>query len=102
MSLVASAKINRVKSKPFYAYIVKCSDGSFYTGYTDNLEVRLREHNGLLVGGARYTRSHRPVELVYSEPFQTRTGAQRREREIKKMSHKEKEIVINNNINNNL
>jgi putative endonuclease len=102
MSLKSSVKIRIVKSNPFYVYIVSCSDGSFYTGYTDNLEVRLKEHNGLRSGGARYTRSHRPVSLVYSEPFQKRTAAQRREREIKKMSHKEKEIISNNNINNNL
>lgn len=102
MSLKSGAKIRIVKSNPFYVYIVKCSDGSFYTGYTDNLGLRLKEHNGLLKGGARYTRSHRPVKLVYSEPFPIRASAQSRERKIKKMSHKEKEIVINNNLNNNL
>ena len=91
-----------MKSNLFYVYIVRCNDGSFYTGYTDNLELRVKKHNGLLAGGARYTRSHRPVELVYSEPFQNRTDAQERERLIKKMTHGEKEIVIQKNINNNL
>lgn len=91
-----------MKSNPFYTYILKCNDGSFYTGYTDNLESRLKEHNGLQIGGARYTRSHRPVELVYSEPFQTKADAQKREREIKKMSHAEKKIVVEKNINNNI
>jgi putative endonuclease len=87
---------------PFYVYIVKCNDGSYYTGYTDNLELRLKEHNGELVGGAKYTLSHRPVELVYSEPFQNRGDAMKREAEIKKMTHREKEIVIQKNVNNNL
>lgn len=89
-------------SSPFYVYILKCGDGSFYTGYTDNLELRLREHRGEIIGGAKYTRSHLPVELVYSEPIQTLSGALKREAEIKRMSHKEKEIVIKENVNNNI
>jgi putative endonuclease len=91
-----------MKANSFYVYIVICIDGSFYTGYTDNLEIRLKEHNGILIGGARYTRSHRPVELVFSQPFQDKIQALKREAEIKKMSHKEKEIVIEKNINNNI
>lgn len=91
-----------MRSNPFYVYILKCNDGSYYTGYTDDLEDRLKEHNGELSGGARYTRSHRPVELVYSEPFQNQSDALKREAEIKKMTRAEKEIVIEKNINNNI
>lgn len=63
MSLVGSAKINIVKSNPFYVYIVKCNDETFYTGQTDNLDLRIKEHNGLLKGGAKYTRGKGPVDI---------------------------------------
>lgn len=78
----------------FYTYIVRCIDKSLYTGITDNLEMRLKEHNGELRGGAKYTRSKRPVYLVHYEIFETRVDAAKREREIKKMDRAEKEVVI--------
>ncbi|MEK7160235.1 MAG: GIY-YIG nuclease family protein [Patescibacteria group bacterium] len=78
----------------YHVYILECSDRSFYTGITDNLELRLKEHNGELVGGAKYTRSRRPVKLRHFEPFETRQEAEKREREVKKMSRAEKEIII--------
>jgi len=72
----------------YYVYIILCDDGSFYTGYTKDLQFRFRQHrNGL---GARYTRMHKPRKLVYSEKFDTLTEAFRRERAIKLLTHKKK------------
>lgn len=80
-------------SKRFYTYILECSDGSLYTGYTVNLEKRLREHNSGK-SGAKYTRSRRPCKLVYFEEYQTKQEAMRREVAIKKLSRKEKLDLI--------
>ncbi len=75
-----------------YTYIVRCSDGSLYTGWTNDLEKRIRVHND--GRGAKYTKSRRPVTLVYYEEFHTREDAMRREREIKHMSREEKLKMI--------
>lgn len=75
-----------------YTYIVKCSDGSFYTGWTNNLEKRLQDHNQ--GKGAKYTRPRRPVELVHYEIFDTKEEAMRRESSIKKLSRAEKMKLI--------
>ena len=77
-----------------YTYIVRCGDGSLYTGWTTNLDRRLKEHNSPSKG-ARYTRSHQPVELVYYETFETKSEAMRREYEIKKLGKLKKEELIN-------
>lgn len=71
-----------------YTYIVKCSDGSLYTGWTNDLEKRIRAHNE--GKGAKYTKSRRPVVLAYYEEFQTKEEAMRREWEIKQMSRNQK------------
>lgn len=75
-----------------YTYIVKCSDGTFYTGWTTNIEKRIEVHNS--GKGAKYTKSRRPVELVYREEFKTKEEAMRREYEIKQMTRKKKEELI--------
>lgn len=72
-----------------YTYIVKCGDGTLYTGWTTSLERRIATHNS--GKGAKYTRSRRPVELVYYESFDTKQEAMQREAAIKKMSRSEKE-----------
>ena len=82
------------KHPAYYTYIVRCADNSLYTGITDNLELRLREHNGQLKGGAKYTRAKRPVYYVHFEEYSTRKEAAAREREIKKMDKAEKEVLI--------
>ncbi len=74
----------------FYTYILKCSDGTYYTGKTNNLEKRLKQHNGEISGGAKYTRSRRPVNLHYLEKYKDAHSALIRELEIKKLSHVEK------------
>jgi putative endonuclease len=67
-------------------------DGSFYTGYTKDLNERMRQHeNGK---GARYTKTHRPQKVAYVELFGTRSSAMKRERTIKKLSHQQKQDLI--------
>jgi len=72
----------------YHVYILLCKDGSYYTGYTKNLEFRLEQH--VLGRGARYTRMHKPKKLVYLEEFATRREAMIRERQIKHLTHDEK------------
>ncbi|MBS6159758.1 MAG: GIY-YIG nuclease family protein [Firmicutes bacterium] len=75
-----------------YTYMLKCRDGSLYTGWTTDLDKRVTCHNE--GKGAKYTRARRPVELVYFEQFKTKEEAMRRECEIKKLSRKKKEELI--------
>lgn len=74
----------------YYTYIVECSDGSLYTGIAINLEKRIKEHNGQLKGGAKYTRGKGPVILKHFEKYNTRSQALKREAEIKKMQTSKK------------
>lgn len=76
-----------------YAYILECSDGTLYTGYTNNIEKRLSVHNS--GKGAKYTRSRLPVRVVYFEEYETKQEAQRREYEIKQMTRAQKLLLIN-------
>lgn len=76
-----------------YVYILSCADGTFYTGWTTHLEERVKTHNQ--GKGARYTRSRRPVKLLYWEEYSDKGEAMRREAAIKKMSRKQKEELIN-------
>lgn len=78
--------------KKNYTYIVECSDGTLYTGWTTCIERRIREHNS--GKGAKYTKSRRPVALRHLEVFQTKSEAMRREAEIKKLTRDEKERLI--------
>tara|TARA_R110000803_G_scaffold156115_1_gene220668 strand:- start:13 stop:261 length:249 start_codon:yes stop_codon:yes gene_type:complete len=80
-------------NKDWYVYIVKCSDNSLYTGITVDLERRVEEHN-TSNKGAKYTKSRRPVHLVYSETQQDRSSASKRESAIKKLSRSEKLILL--------
>lgn len=75
-----------------YVYILKCRDGSLYTGWTNDLERRLREHNA--GKGAKYTKSRRPVILVYFEEFVTKEEAMSREYAIKRLRRKEKRKLV--------
>lgn len=72
-----------------YTYMVRCADGTLYTGWTTSLEKRMKAHNGGK-NGARYTKSRQPVELVYYEGFQTKNEAMKRECEIKSLTRNEK------------
>ena len=75
-----------------YTYMLKCSDGSFYTGWTNDLRKRVRTHAA--GKGSRYTRSRLPVALVYFEEYEEKREAQSREVLLKQMSHSEKEDLV--------
>jgi putative endonuclease len=76
----------------FYTYLLRCNDGSYYAGHTDNLEARVAQHqSGLLEG---YTAGRLPVQLVWSEAFPTRDEAFAAERRIKGWSRAKKEALI--------
>lgn len=79
----------------FYVYILQCLDGSFYTGYTKDVEARTKQHQ--TGKGARYTKAHRPQRLAYVEEYDCRGVAMKREREIKKLSHRQKQDLIDSN-----
>ena len=76
----------------FYVYMLRCSDGSLYTGWTDDIEKRIQTHNE--GRGGRYTRSHLPVVLVYAEELPSKRDAMRREAAIKKLSRNDKLKLI--------
>lgn len=76
----------------FYTYMLRCADGSYYVGHTDDLEQRLVAHqHGYIVG---YTSSRRPVELVWSDVFRSRDEAWQRERQLKGWSRRKKEALV--------
>jgi len=75
-----------------WVYVIECADGSFYTGYTTDVERRVREHDR--GEGAKYTRGRTPVELVYKEQFESQSAAMSREYEIKQLSRREKERLV--------
>lgn len=75
-----------------YTYIVQCADGTFYTGWTNHLEDRIKAHNN--GAGAKYTKGRRPVKLVYYEMFQTKEEAMSREWHIKHLARKDKLNLI--------
>ncbi|RGI76862.1 GIY-YIG nuclease family protein [Anaerobutyricum hallii] len=75
-----------------YTYIVKCSDETLYTGWTNNLKKRLEAHNS--GKGAKYTKNRRPVELMYFEEYDTKQEAMKREYAIKQLSRQKKLALI--------
>jgi len=77
---------------PYYVYILICKDGTLYTGYTQNVEARMKLHK--LGRGAKYMRTHQPEKIVYLEKFETRSEAMKREREIKKLPREKKLKLI--------
>jgi putative endonuclease len=77
----------------FYVYIVECQDGTFYTGYTNDLENRIKEHNGQ-VRGAKYLRGRRPVRLVWCKEYRYYKPAFLEEKRIKSLTRKQKQKLI--------
>ena len=73
----------------YFVYILECSDHTFYTGITTNLDRRVKEHNSSKLG-AKYTKARRPVKLIYSKEFENRSEASIEEAKIKKLSRTEK------------
>lgn len=82
--------------RPFFTYMLHCSDDSYYVGQTDDLGRRLVEHDAGTTGG--YTASRRPVRLVWSEEFSTREEARAAEVQIKKWSRRKKAALVSGNI----
>ena len=80
----------------YYVYIILCKDGSYYTGYAEDVKCRVELHKK--GQGARYTRMHKPEKIVYVEEFDSRSEAMKREREIKSLSHSKKQRLANSYI----
>lgn len=78
--------------KTHTVYILKCEDGSYYTGYTTDMEKRLSAHQS--GKGAKYTRSHKPIEIIHEEIFPDKSSALKREYEIKQLTREQKEILV--------
>lgn len=79
-----------LRRSAWWVYVLRCADGSLYTGITTDVARRLAEHNGDGAAGARYTRSRRPVALVYAEAAASRAEAARREAAIKRLDRARK------------
>jgi putative endonuclease len=86
-----------ISEKIWTIYILECGDKTLYCGITNNIENRLKQHNGEIKGGAKYTRSRQPLELVYQESAVSRSEALKREIVIKKMTRKTKTALIHLN-----
>ena len=80
-------------NKVWYLYVVRCSDDTLYTGITTDLKRRLNEHN-TSKRGAKYTKTRRPINLVYYELYQSRSNAQKAEHKFKKLTREQKEKKI--------
>ncbi|MGL4573208.1 MAG: GIY-YIG nuclease family protein [Burkholderiaceae bacterium] len=78
--------------QPFWVYILRCADGSYYTGHTDNLALRMQQHHDGLADS--YTATRKPVELVFQEACETRVQALTLERQIKGWNRAKKEALI--------
>ena len=76
----------------YWVYVIECADDSLYTGYTTDVERRVREHDR--GEGAKYTRGRTPVELVHTEEFDSKSAAMSREYEIKQLSRRQKEELV--------
>lgn len=79
---------------PWFVYILRCADDTLYAGITTEPSRRVDEHNTDNALGARYTRSRRPVRLVYSEELDSRSAATKREAELKKMGRQQKLALV--------
>ena len=88
---IKDKQIRKKENRMHYTYMLKCRDNTYYTGYTTNLEKRLKAHNE--GKGAKYTKGRGPVELVYYEEHEDKQTAMRREWEIKQLRRSEKEFI---------
>ena len=86
--------MSQKKDKSWFIYVVSCFDNSLYCGITTDLTRRLKQHNGELKGGSKYTRSRRPVVLLWSDSCKSRSDASKREIKFKKLKRKEKLLFI--------
>lgn len=86
--------VTEIKTEKWFVYLLRCADRSLYCGITTDLAKRLRQHNGELVGGAKYTKTRQPCELVYFEAAKNRSEAGQREYQIKQLSKTKKEELV--------
>ena len=92
MMLLKKEMVGLAQQQNNYVYIVRCHDNTFYTGWTTDLNKRIKTHNA--GKGAKYTKIRRPVELVYYETFESKSDALKREYQIKQLKRNEKEKLI--------
>jgi putative endonuclease len=85
-----------ITTKIWIFYLLECGDKTLYCGITNNIENRLKQHMGELPGGAKYTRSRKPLKVVYQEEVNSRSEALKRELIIKKMSRRTKLNLVTN------
>lgn len=88
------------KAAAWHVYLLMCADGTFYTGITTDPARRLRQHNGELTGGARYTQARRPVELAWQGPCESRSEAAKAEYRIRRLSRRQKLALAQSSIIN--
>ncbi|MEP5566401.1 MAG: GIY-YIG nuclease family protein [Halioglobus sp.] len=86
--------VTKESSEAWSVYILECADRTLYTGIARDLSRRLRQHNGEIVGGPKYTSGRRPVTLIWSESAADRSAAQVREAAIKNLSRSEKLLLV--------
>ena len=92
--VTGSNPVGRTNFMKWFLYVLQCSDGSYYTGVTTDLNRRIEEHN-TSKRGAKYTKTRRPVRMVYSLEYEDRSSAQKFEYKFKQLTRKQKEEVIN-------
>ena len=92
LSLSKHPHQRKTKTMSFFAYLLRCSDGSYYAGHTDDIDVRFAQHQTGALGG--YTAKRRPVVLVWSDSFMTRDEAFAAERKLKGWSRAKKEALM--------
>ena len=94
----ASVGVRSISAKrgamAYSLYILRCADGTYYTGIAKDVARRLSEHNGLLGNGAKYTSGRRPVEIVYEASFPSRSEALREEMRVKRLTRSQKQELI--------
>lgn len=89
---IKKVSTNIASTYKYYVYILRCSDGSYYTGYTSDIQKRLKQHQD--GSGSTYTKTQTPVELVYREELPDKPSALKREKQIKKLTIFDKEKLI--------
>lgn len=94
---LATLSANKSSNKPWFVYLLRCADDTFYAGITTDTARRVDEHNQGGPRGARYTRSRRPVKLIYSERWTNRSEAGKREAAVKRLSRAEKQALVSIN-----
>jgi putative endonuclease len=87
-----------IEEAQWYVYLLRCADHTLYTGVTTDCKRRLRQHNGEIKGGAKYTRVRQPVVLVWKERCENRSKACQREAQIKKLSRANKLKLIDKSL----